>query len=136
MIRRPLSDLDSSPPRWVVSCVLFYVLRSLSFRSLRSAWFYFVSFFFCSLPSWPSALWFRVRVFSSSSLRYRYIPLTGGVGGGEVAAVFLALVCLLVLHLLQALVFSSPFSACSYPSFVSEQHHPFFSSNRRLGFFS
>jgi hypothetical protein len=139
MIRRPLCvclDLDSSPP--TLGCILCAVLclskSFFSFSSFGLVLFCFV--FFCSLPSWPSTLWFRVRVFSSSSLRYRYIPLTGGVGGGEVAAVFLALVCLLVLHLLHALVFSSLFSARSYPSFVSEQHRPFFSSNRRLGFFS
>jgi len=67
MIQRPLcicSDLDSSPPRWVVSylsfCVLFYVFRILSFSSLRFVLFCFV---FCSLPSSPSAPWFHLRVF-------------------------------------------------------------------------
>jgi len=51
MIRRPLcmcSDLDSSPPRWVVSylsfCVLFYVFRILSFSSLRFVLFRFLFF--------------------------------------------------------------------------------------------
>ena len=100
------SDLDSSPPSWVVSSYLSFCVL-----------FEFFHFVFCSLPPWPSALWFRVRVFSSSSLRYGYILLT--VGDGDMAAFFCASVSTCSRSSPRASIFLL-FLLLLYPSSVSE----------------